>query len=234
MNTDKIHPAQSSVLYTLRHVTRARYGELRRPTGMESDVFKYHIKKLMSMKYVLKMDDGLYELSVEGKEFANRLDERTGRSIEQPKPSMLMVVSCRQDNGRYFLAHQRTREPYRGFWGIASAPLLRGVPASESASRELMKQTGIDAQFDVVGTFRVIDKNTRGHILEDKLFSVMHANLTHKIEPNSWTGGIGMWMTRDELLAQEKLFPITADVLDMISHKHTFRESVCVYSDDQY
>lgn len=40
-----------------------------------------------------------------------------------------------------------------------------------AASKELFKQTGIAADFSVVGMYRVIDTLTRGDVLEDKLFS---------------------------------------------------------------
>ena len=234
MTNTTIHTVQAAILYILRHATRARYGELRRPTGLESDVFKYHLKKLMALHYVVKADDGQYELTVAGKEFSNRLNEKTGKPIEQPKSSMLIVVVCVEAGVTYYLAHQRMREPFRGFWGIASAPLLRGIPAQESAARELRKQAGIEADFEVTGIYRVIDKNHRGDVLEDKLFSAMYARLDGKVDPRPWAGGVSVWMTRDELLSQAQLFPITEQVFDMIDGRVTFREAICVYRDDEY
>ncbi len=226
----KLHNAQSTVLYTLQYATRARYSELRRAAGIESDIFKFHIRKLQKIGYIVKADDGLYELTAEGKAFVGRLDKGTGREIEQPKSSMLMVVRC----GNYVLGHRRDREPFNGFWGIASAPVLRGVPLTESAARELKKQTGIDAHFRVGGSYRVIDKNTRGTVLEDKIFAVMVAELDRLAPPHRWSGGFSEWMPVDELLKKPHLFPITAAIFEMLAAAIPFREDTCTYTDAEY
>lgn len=226
----KLHRAQSAILYTLQYATRARYSELMRAAAMESDTFKFHIHKLSKLGYILKAEDGLYELTAEGKALVSRLDRGTGREIEQPKSSMLMVVRC----GNYVLAHRRDREPFNGFWGIASAPVLRGVPLADSAARELRKQTGIQARFRVAGSYRVIDVNHRSIVLEDKIFALMVADLDRLAIPHEWSGGYSEWMPTDELLKKEHLFPITAAIFEMIAAGIPFREDVCIYSDDEY
>ncbi len=226
----KLHRAQSAILYTLQYATRARYSELQHAAAMESDVFKFHIRKLVRIGYIVKAVDGLYELTAEGKAFVSRLDKGTGREIEQPKSSMLMVVRC----GDYVLGHRRDREPFNGFWGIASAPVLRGVPLTESAARELCKQTGIEANFRVAGSYRVIDKNTHGNVLEDKIFAVMVADLDRLTPPHRWSGGFSEWMPVAELTKKEQLFPITAAIFEMLAAGVPFREDVCVYDDSQY
>lgn len=225
-----VHAAQVSILETLRHATRARYAELLRPTGIDGDIFKYHLKRLARQNYVLKADDGVYELTAEGKEFANRLDRRTGRELEQPKASMLLVV---RSDGKY-LAHKRTREPFRDFWGIASAPMLRGVPIRESAARELKKQTGLTAEFRIVGLQRIIDTRPNGAVLEDKLFSLLVADVVGCPTPQHWYGGESQWLTREQLLAKDRLFPTTKKTLDMIERGETFTESACVYQAEDY
>ncbi len=226
---DRLHIVQSSVLRSLLYATRARYSELRRAAGIESDTFKFHIRKLQRQGYVIKAEDGLYELTAEGKEFTGRLDFR-GREIEQPKSSMLMVVRCSD----YVIGHRRDREPFRDFWGIASAPLLRGMPAERSAERALKRQTGIDAVFRVAGTYRVIDRDIHGAILEDKLFVIMLADVPVMTTPSAWYGGYSEWMTVEKLLAHDRLFPTTSSTLDMITHGETFREEVCVYGNGEY
>lgn len=225
-----LHKGQTSILKTLRHATRARYSELLHPTGLAGDIFKYHLRTLVRQKYVVKADDGAYELTAEGKEFANRLDEGTGRELEQPKASMLLVV---RSEGKY-LAHRRTREPFWGFWGIASAPMLRGVPVRESAARELKKQTGLTAEFQVAGLQRLIDTRPNGTVLEDKLFTLLVADISGCPPAHSWYGGQSQWLTRGELLAKERLFPTTAKTLSMVEHGEPFAEEVCVYAPDEY
>ena len=230
-----IHPAQASVLYALRHAVSARFSELLRTTTLTSDVFKFHMRKLMSLGYVAKLDDGTYILTARGKEYANRLDEQTGREILQPKSSMLMVVRARRNGDVVYLAHRRTREPFYDFWGIASAPVLRGLPAVESAVKELKKQSGLSLNFRVHGSYRVIDKNQQGEVLEDKVFMIMIAESNSELEPRPWVGGESVWMTKDELISMTPLFPITKHVLEMADDElPLFAEDICVYDDDQY
>ncbi len=226
----KLHKAQSAILYTLQYATRARYSELQRAAAMESDVFKFHVRKLVRLGLIFKAEDSLYELTAEGKAFVSRLDKGTGREIEQPKSSMLMVVRC----GSHVLGHRRDREPFNGFWGIASAPVLRGVPLAESAARELCKQTGIRTRFRVAGSYRVIDVNHRNIVLEDKIFALMVADLDRLTLPHEWSGGYSEWMSLDELLRKEQLFPITAAIFEMIAAGVPFREDECLYSDSEY
>lgn len=229
-----IHKAQASVLSNLRHATRARYSELLRPTGLDGDIFKYHLKKLVNAGYVLKAPDGIYELTAEGKEYANRLDEKTGRQIQQPKASTLMIVRSEENGETKYLAHRRMREPFYDFWGIASAPILRGVPIKQSATREIEKQTGIKADFEVFGSFRVIDKTPSGTVLEDKLFSILVADVLGCPAAHYWSGGESVWLSASQLLSKKRLFPTTARTIKMIEAGQYFAEEICVYTADMY
>jgi len=229
-----IHVAQASILYTLRHATRARYSELLRPTNLEGDRFKYHLATLMRKKLVFKAVDGMYELTAEGKEFANRIDESTGREIAGPKASMLLVVRSHINGATYYLAHKRTREPFRDYWGIASAPMLRGLLVRDSAARELKKQTGIAADFSIAGMQRLIDTLPNGVILEDKLFTLLLADVEGLPLAHEWYGGESVWLTREQLLSKERLFHTTKISLDMIEQGQSFSEEVCVYEKSEY
>ena len=229
-----LHVAQASILYTLRHATRARYSELLRPTNLEGDRFKYHLATLLRKKLVFKAVDGVYELTAEGKEFANRIDELTGREIAGPKASMLLVARSHVSGATYYLAHKRAREPFRDYWGIASAPMLRGLPVRDSAAREFKKQTGIVVEFTVMGMQRLIDTLPSGVILEDKLFTLLLAEVEGLPPAHQWYGGESVWLTREELLGKERLFHTTQVSLDMIEQGRTFSEEVCVYDKSEY
>jgi hypothetical protein len=229
-----LHPAQVSTLHLLRHATTARFSELLRETTLTSDTFKFHVRKLISLGYVVKNEDGLYELTIQGKEFANRLDETTGRQIEQPKASILLLGRSVVGGVTYYLAHRRTREPYRNWWGIASAPVLRGVPLAEAAAREFRKQTGIAADFSVASMARVIDKTHEGEVLEDKIFSLMIADIEGVPTPHEWYGGESIWLTREEILQLAPLFPTTARTFDRLDQGVMFAEDICEYSASDY
>lgn len=229
-----MHQAQRSILAYLRHNPSARFGDLLRTTDMTSDVFKFHVQKLMRLDYITKQSDGRYDLTQRGKEFANRLDEKTGREIAQPKASMLIIARLHSDGEVRYLAHQRQRQPFFGYWGIGSAPVLRGQSIPAAARAEFAKQTGIDSQFAVHGMYHVIDRTPDGDVLEDKLFAIVVADFDQEPQMRPWYGGLSAWMTRQQLLSQSPLFPTTEHTLDMLDSGVTFAETECVYSEDQY
>ncbi|MBC7764254.1 hypothetical protein H7Y29_00920 [Microbacteriaceae bacterium] len=186
------------------------------------------------MGYILKVDTGEYTLTNIGKEFANRLDEKTGYEYPNPKSSVLMLVWAQTDDGTFVLAHQRSRRPYYGFWGIASAPLHRGVAAAQSAEQEFLKQTGIKVNFHPYGCRRIIDKNTQGDVLEDKLFVIMRAQCDEMPTLHDWTGGKSEWISSEELLLKDKVFSTTAYALKTLNAPAEFSEEICIYTDYEY
>lgn len=112
--------------------------------------------------------------------------------------------------------------------------MLRGVPVREAARRELRKQTGIVAEFQVRGTCRVIDRTASGSILEDKLFTLLVAEVPQQITPTYWYGGESVWLTREELLAKTPLFPTTEMTLELLETGGQFAEITCTYTPDEY
>lgn len=231
---DRIHRVQVHILYQLRHRRTARFSELMRDTDLTSDSFKYHIQRLLNEKYLVKTDDGLYELTPVGKEFANRLNEVTGLELSYPKPSMLLVVVSSRDDTPYYLIHKRTREPFFGFWGIPSGPVPSGIAMIDAASEELKKQTGIAATFEQRGMLRVTDKSEDDTLLEDKLFMLMYTEVEGCPSAHDWHGGASLWMNEQELLDMSPLFPTTKLTLKMINGHLPFAETVATYLDDEY
>ncbi len=229
-----LHPAQTRALDLLRQVTTARFSDMLRETTLTSDTFKFHVRKLVSLGLIAKNAEGLYELTIKGKDFANRLDETTGRQIEQPKASILLLGRSVVDGVTYYLAHKRTREPYRNWWGIASAPVLRGVPLAASAAHAFRRQTGITADFHVASMARVIDKTHEGDVLEDKIFALMIADIEGVPKPHEWHGGESIWLTREQILQLSPLFPTTARTFDRLDQGVMFAEDICEYDASDY
>lgn len=230
----KLHPAQTNILFHLRHNPEARYTELMRTTSLESDVFKFHIRKLMSLGLLVKTDTGYYQLTPIGKEYANRIDEKNRREITFPKTSMLIALSCETDGQTYYLAQRRKRDPFVGHWGMLSGPLVQGQLLIDAAKAELLKQTGIKANLQVQGTIRTIDKDGHGTVLEDKLFTVLSGVLPTMEAPHQWHGGDSVWMTRDELLACEPLFSTTLHILRLLDTQERFIEAVQTHAAGKY
>lgn len=208
-----LHPSRQKVLYALRHAPSRRYTDLMRVTELESDVFKFHIRTLVESGLVSKNPDGAYTLTATGKEFANNIDATTGRRNVSPKLSILFMVRRRHGNEWQYIVQQRQRNPFFGYWGLLSAPVLWGRSIKECADAEFLKQTGLSASFRVRGFCRVRDYlKTDRTLLEDKLFTIVEAELLNG-EPVEWHGGNSKWMTADELRDQKKVFSITPELI---------------------
>lgn len=235
MRTPALHKVQVSILYSLRHRESARYSELMRPTGLESDVFKFHIRNLRQLGLIEKTENG-YALTAHGKEFANNLDESARTRQKQPKLTLRICLSRQNDNGEtQYLFQERLRNPFWGYWDTIGGPILWGESIEEAASRELQKQTGLTAIFTVKAFLRVRDFNEEnGDLLEDKLFAVLSAAEYSGELSNDWPGGRNTWMTAGELLATGKYFQTTPKMLALLQSGLTYASEDIRYEPEQY
>lgn len=203
--------AEQSILYILRHTPSTRYSSLQKPTGLESDTFKFHLRKLIKKGFVLK-EGAQYALTPSGKEFANNLH---GNQIQkQPKLSLFLVVSRTNKGGiTEYLLQKRQRNPFFGYTGCLSGPAKWGEEFEMTASNELLKQAGITAHFKVVSFNRTRDYSRDNVLLEDKLFVILQTHIDTKNTIQEWSGGNNMWASLEEIYRMTSVFPQTIDTL---------------------
>ncbi|HSX43278.1 MAG TPA: NUDIX domain-containing protein [Candidatus Saccharimonadales bacterium] len=231
----QLHRAQLSILRTLRHTTDARYTDLRAPTGLDSDVFKFHLRKLVHEGYVQQRPSGTYALTPRGKEHANNLD-KTQRTVQkQPKLSMILMASRERNGATEYLFQQRLRNPFYGFWGLLSGPVHWGEAIETAAAHELQKQTGLVADGAVKGFCRTVDVNLgQEEILEDKLFALVELqNITGALQTD-WVHGTNRWMTVEELEHAPHYFPSTSKHIDMVLRGRPYGTLTNAYGVDEY
>jgi predicted transcriptional regulator len=109
-----IHEAQTAILRELLFKPDASYSELRKKTGLESDHFKFHLRRLVEIDLTAKNASGRYCLTPKGKEYANKIDTDRGVIERQPKSAVIIVLQNEQGN---VLVQQRLKQPFYGFWG---------------------------------------------------------------------------------------------------------------------
>jgi len=216
MSEPRLHKTQMSILHMLRYTESERFSALMHPTGHTSDTFKFHLRKLVQLGYVAKTENGEYQLTAQGKEYANNLNETVRATEKQPKLSALCVVSRTSSDGRVrYLLQKRARQPFYGYWSEIHGRVMWGELFEETAQRQLKRQTGLDATFTVCGFRRVRDYDVEGReLLEDKLFVILRASKVTGEPSHNYDGGTNAWLSLDELRAQEKLFPSTLAIID--------------------
>lgn len=208
----EIHSAQTSILRELLFRPSAGFAQLQKPTGLDSDHFKFHIKRLVEIGYVEKSESG-YTLTRKGKEYANRLDTDKNTIEKQPKLSVVLVIE--NDKGE-FLQQERLKQPYYGFWGFPTGKIGWGEKTVEAGARELMEETGLTADLRVSGVFHKIDyEKSTNKLLEDKYFVIIHGTNPRGTLLEDMEGHHNEWLAHEKVLAKEKVFESIVDAAEI-------------------
>ncbi|MFY9227842.1 MAG: NUDIX domain-containing protein [Candidatus Microsaccharimonas sp.] len=199
----KIHPIQTSILRELLFVPSARFTDLQKSVGLESDQVKFHIARLVELEYVQKTDQGYYVLSSNGKEYANKLDTDRNQIERQPKSAVILVVEW---NGK-LLVQERLKHPYFGFWGFPGGKIRWGETILQAAARELNEETGLSASLESRGVYHEITRSKEtGEVLEDKIFQVIYGHDPSGELIETFDSGRNAWLSLDEVKLKDKYY----------------------------
>ena len=203
-----LHLAQTKILRELLFMPTARFAELQKASGLESDHVKFHIKQLVKLGYVNKIGNA-YQLSVTGKEYANKLDTDAGVIERQPKVAVLLVVEQHNPKTHMveYLLQKRLKHPYFGFWGAPTGKVRWGETLLDAATRELKEETGLTGTFEYRGIYheRVRHQET-GEIIEDKLFQLMFCDRFSGKLQVKFDGGYNAWRTLEDMALEPKKY----------------------------
>lgn len=229
----KIHEAQTMILRELLFHPAAGFAELQKPTGLDSDHFKFHIGRLVELGYVEKAGNGKYVLTVMGKEYANRLDTDDHTIEKQPKISVGLII---ENSEGKFIAQQRLKQPFYGFWGRPTGKIRWGETFLEAAARELLEETGLTADLKVAGFYHKMDyRRKEKTMLEDKLFVIVHGTNPQGELIVDDEGHHNEWLTNEELAAKGKVFESVPEITAMVKREHPgFMEQLYYYEPEEY
>jgi 8-oxo-dGTP pyrophosphatase MutT (NUDIX family) len=221
-----MHQIQNNILKILLFKEKARFAELN-TDNISNDHFTFHLKRLIEQKIIEKDEQGFYNLTIIGKEYANRLDtDAKDVDIErQAKLGVLVVCVGNFGKERKYLVQQRLKQPYYGFFGFVTGKIKWGETVYEAGQRELKEETGLEAELALAGIEHKIDYSDKNELLEDKYFYVIKGtNLAGQLL-ETFEGGKNIWLTKQDI---EKLPDLFDDVLKIIQvidkEKFTFFE----------
>ena len=221
-----MHQIQNNILNVLLFKEKSRFAEMN-TDNISNDHFTFHLKRLLEQKLVEKDEQGFYNLTIIGKEYANRLDTDAEEvcAERQAKVSVLVVCVDNSDKETRYLVQQRLKHPSFGFYGFVSGKIKWGETVFEAAQRELKEETNLEAELALAGIEHKIDYSDKNELLEDKYFYVMKG-INHSGQLlESFEGGKNIWFTKHET---EKLPDLFDDVLKIIkvieNGKFTFFE----------
>lgn len=227
----KVHPVQTQILRELLFVPSARFADLQKLTSLESDHVKFHIARLVEVGYVLKNDHGEYQLTVSGKEYANKLDTDKNLIERQPKSAVILVL---EHEGK-LLVQERLKHPYYGFWGFPGGKIRWGETIMEAAARELHEETGLSAELIYRGVYHELTKSKEtGEVLEDKIFQIIYGSAPEGKMIDTFDGGRNAWLTLDEIRAKEKVYKSFDTEYQFGVGKDVFSEQVQIYDQGEF
>lgn len=211
----EVHPAQAEILRVLLFKTDARYSELN-TTGLTSDHFNFHVKRLLEIGLIEKTEMESYKLTIKGKEFANRFDTDNSTIEKQAKLGVRPVVTKFENGIRKYLMQQRLKQPFFGWWGFVGGKIRWGETIPEASARELLEETGLSGDMDPRGVLHKMDFDMTDNLLEDKFFFiVVVTNITGDLI-EEFEGGKNAWFTREEIEKLPDLFLNVPEVFDII------------------
>lgn len=229
-----VHSAQTSILRELLFRPTAGYAELQKPTGLTSDHFNFHIKRLVELGFVHKVSSGQYSLTPRGKEYANKLDTDNNTIEKQPKAAVLLAITRTKNKHKEYLFQERLKHPYYGYWGFPTGKIRWGETILETAARELAEETGLTANHKLAGIYHehTYQKET-GEMLEDKIFFVVRCTDTSGELVERFEGGHNAWQTIHKM-KDEKVFGSFETELSIAEGKQVFVEEIYTYSEQEF
>lgn len=142
------HHIQRQIVSTLKSSDALTFSELKSDT-IDNKLFTYHLKATMREKFVEKMNDGKYQLTPTGRKLWKRMAESPDE-ISLRAHSVLYLVVHHEANG--WLLYRRKTHPLKDHVGFMHATPNVSLRADESASKELLSNTGLRGSFQVVGS----------------------------------------------------------------------------------
>lgn len=201
---DAMHPAQVAILHALLFAPKASFADLQKASKLSSDHFAFHLKKMLEQDVIKKDKNGHYLLTVTGKEYANRFD--TDARVIEKQPKVAVCLKIVRDDGMQ-LVQQRLKQPYFGYWCRPTGKIRWGESIMQAAARELMEETGLEADmvFEEIYHKRDYNKETND-LLEDKVFFMIICSNTRGQLITEFEGGRNAWMTFKDYVSQELTF----------------------------
>ncbi len=230
----QIHPAQTKILRELLFIPSCNFAKLQKVSGLESDHAKFHIKRLVELGYVDKLN-GKYILSIKGKEYANKLDTDAGVIERQPKIAVMLVVERIHNGDIQYLLQERTKHPYYGYWGPPTGKVRWGETIIQTAQRELKEETGLFGDFEFRGVnHEIVVHDTTGEVVEDKIFNLMFCNNSHGKLIERFDGGNNKWRSLDDMKSETKKYKSFDQDMNACIKGISLQEVVHRYTENEF
>jgi len=163
---NKLHPIQKDILTKLmQSEIGKKYAKLK-GEDIENDLHNYHLQKLVKKEFIKKRD-GLYELTERGSKFISQLSTF---GVQKNYFKVSVALSVFRNDYTEILAQKRLRRPFYGDITTVAGKVHYGEAVLSAAKRKLLEETGLEADFKLIGTHRRIRRNKNNKVIEDTYY----------------------------------------------------------------
>lgn len=136
------HHIQKFILDVLMYQKVARFRDLR-PPRVDTNLFSYHLKNLVTTNLVEKVEGG-YALGAVGLSYVDRVSTENKTIRTQPKIITMLVV---QNGEGDILLQRRTKQPYIDTWTLPYGKIhIEDASVEAAAKRETYEKIGLKDQ----------------------------------------------------------------------------------------
>ncbi|MSR71593.1 MAG: NUDIX domain-containing protein [Candidatus Taylorbacteria bacterium] len=194
-------PIQNHILSTLKNAPSLRYSELALPQKVPNDLFNYHLQFLVQKGFIIKGKTA-YSLSEKGiKHLADPITV-DAKIASLFKVNVLTILSRTTSAGDIEILNQvRTSHPSFGKIGVPGGIVRKGEGVFDAAKRKLHTETGLEAEFRLVGTERRI-MYVKNELFSDVIFPIVYADkYTGTLVDTSF--GANAWVPIEQAIKNE-------------------------------
>lgn len=199
---NNLSPIQNEILSKLKNAKSLRYSELQNKK-IPNDLFNYHLQFLVKRGLLTKTRAG-YSLS--GRGMKHVADPIFSNNILSNlfKINVIMVLSRLVDDKIEILSQERTSNPSYGKVGVPGGVVCKEELIESAAKRKLKQETGLEADFYLVGMERRI-MYRGGELFSDVLFPITYSNsyCGELIDENSY--GRNFWIPVSKAIKNESV-----------------------------
>lgn len=202
--TPPLSPLQNRIIGRLKNAKSLRYSDMQ-TKGIPNDLYNYHLQFLVKKGYLEKIEDG-YRLSPLGVKLVADYNPPTDESGSANlfKVNVLTVVSRLNKGKLEILSQIRKSNPSYGKIGVMGGVVRKGESLGDAATRKLKVETGLDAEFRIIG----IQRRTmyiKNELFSDVMFPIAYSDECDGELIVDSEYGHNMWVPIDEAIKNESI-----------------------------
>ena len=196
----KLSAVQNHIISTLKNADALQYSKLR-PNNTPNDLFNYHLRMLITKSLVFKTPKG-YSLSKEGQRYVADTYHTSDQASRLFKINVITIVSRINKGKLEILTQTRHSQPSYGLVGVMGGTIVKGESFVDGASRKLTQETGLSANFRLIGIERRrLYKN--GELFSDVLFPICYAPTSSGILLSITPFGENYWVSIEQAIKND-------------------------------